>query len=244
MDSIGQIIAANPQRVRVPEVPLTLEQLTQAPSPDPLPDLPRLVRMAGMPEKYAREAYQACERRFEHAPARRAFEAFLERVNEHAEEGFWLYLVGHVGVGKTSAMVRLLSRLRLAWCPLPPGHIDPGRIRYRLATDMAEDLLEVGQSKEARGLPPDMAANVRSRVLLVDDLDRMRSMAGYQGGEACNRWDTFTEQRDGHGLTVVSANWSEEQLRGDPYFLRGLDRARERGLVITIAGESMRGRCG
>lgn len=218
-----------------PRLPIALPQ-------EPLPSVEQVMAWAGFPAKYA--GYRP-DYRLEDKPSEKAIRDFLADLPARIAAGAWVYLLGAPGVGKTGVMVRIMHSLPLHRCPLPgPGHVAPAMVRYRLGSDMAGDLARWhrAQDEEGTGLPCDMTSNFDARVLFVDDLCRMGQIGGYQRETVLHMWDTFTEKRDGHWLTVVSANLTEQALGEVPQFARGLDRARESGLLLEIPGRSRRGR--
>lgn len=226
----GSALAARrPERQATPRAPLPFP-LIEYP-PEPLPTPTQLLLSAGFPSKYTRPPYGADDA-LGHWPAEEQVRQILDDLPRLIAEGAWVYLLGPVGVGKTGVMVRMMHRLPLHRCPLPgPEWVEPSMVRYRLGSLLAKDMLS-----------GDMDQYGTARVMMVDDLDRMAELGGYERDRALERWDTYTETRDGVGLTVVSANQTEEGLAAVPQFARGLDRARAGGMVLTIPGGSRRGR--
>lgn len=204
------------------------------------PDLQTRLAWAGFPRKYWRfnEGW-----RLEDRPSEQALQAIISDLPALVERGCWLYLLGARGVGKTGAMARIIAALDYAMGPRRAGQVQPAFVRYRLAPDLADDLLAWhDRARTDGGVPVDVSAAIGAQVLMVDDLCRLLLMSGYQRDNALYRWDQLTELRDGRGLTVVTANLTLAALEKEPGCARGVDRAREGGYLLEIRGSSRRGR--
>jgi hypothetical protein len=186
---------------------------------------------AGFPRKYA-ERYDP-ERTFADGPSARALEEWLTGFAEALDRGTWLLLLGGVGCGKSMAMARVAAMA----ARMVPG-LEPC---YRTAEELGFDLVEWDRAREA--VPIDMERALRSRLLLVDDIDRWLLMSPHDidRGRMLYRWDVMTELRDAPGkATVVACNRTAQQLQEEPAFVRWYDRAAGSGLVLEIPGLSQR----
>lgn len=178
------------------------------------------------------------ERGFRDEVAEGLLQGYIAELPRHLAEGSWLYLLGGKGVGKTMAMARLALAAPFHPMPTPPGTLHPVQAAYRFAPDVgfAFEAVAVG---DADGATMDVA--LQQRIYMIDDIHRWLSVGGYVRENILAGWDAYTERRDGRGVTVVSANLTETEMDAVPQFKLGLDRARERGLILEIAGESERG---
>lgn len=170
-------------------------------------------------------------------PSEARLQAFFAELPRHIAEGRWLYLLGAIGVRKTGSMARLALALEYHDFPLNPHQTNPALVRYKFAPNVADDFALLGIGDETGT----MATLLKCRVLMLDDVHRWLEVGGYVRENILAGWDTFTELRDGYGITVVSANLTAQALEQTPQFRAGLDRARGRGEIIEIRGTSTRG---
>ena len=174
---------------------------------------------------------------FSDGPSERRFQVFLANLPAHIREGRWLYLLGGIGTRKTGSMARLAMALQYSDLPLQPGQLHPGLVRYYFAPEVAEDFEALGIGQRTGT----MHVLLGARVVMLDDIHRWLEIGGYVRESILAGWDTYTELRDGYGVTAVSANLTVAALEQTPQFRSGLDRARGRGEIIELRGGSARG---
>ena len=171
------------------------------------------------------------------APSERRLQEFFAHLPQYVAEGHWLYLLGAIGTRKTGSMARLALALEYHDFPLERGQMNPALVRYRFAPEVAGDFAALGTGQSTGA----MHVMLGARVVMLDDVHRWLEVGGYVRESIMAGWDTFTELRDGHGVTVVSANLTKPGMEQVSQFRAGLDRARGRGEIIEIRGTSTRG---
>jgi len=232
-EHIKDILAAHP-----PVPAATLRPNPPAPAREPWQDnQAELLDWVG----FDNPKYQAVDRTHGFVEDHRAeakLQEFIADLLRHIAEGAWLYLLGGKGVGKTMAMARIVLAAPLHPNPAPAGKVHPLYVSYRFAPDVGYAFADLAVSGE-----PSAAIDVAmsQRIYMIDDIHRWMLVGGYVRDNILAGWDAYTEKRDGKYLTVVSANLTEAQMDAVPQFKLGLDRARERGLILEIRGESERG---